>query len=308
MGALRYKSTLITALGLSMGISSAQADTTEDYAWAEQLVHTYLYDGMLQVWQQDRRPWNRLLSAHACQSDNTDQILSDSYSANTVLFARSMMDFGEFENDGPLSETRQQAVHDLSRLAFRLFSSAYAHGYARQVRYADGVSQGLHQTLCGDKAPAELLSTVQYPDVDEWSDQTREQALHITLHAEKGVDTFMGSVARHYDTMDALVYSHAYQVMDSYQSLFFTVNSEHNIADYASTLAESLAPEAVGEQAYSEFAYLTLTSGYHWGTLSVLAMLESEFPEIHEKVNMMAQRHIRNVTDSSANTMEAAGS
>ena len=305
------------ALALYCGcisITNAEADdsaaeqvpdqgTASQFVDAEQFVHGFLYDAMLNVWAEDRRAWNQLLHVHACGGEQQAQKLTHSYEKAQPLFSQTMLALADAQE--MFGENQQQAIlSDVAQLAYRLFSASYAHGYARQVQRAEDLSPGIQEELCGAPDPMRPEGPVNYPSSASWqlsldggetSELVAEQG-QISLHAENGYSAFKGILQQQYDKFDALVFSHAYQNTTAYDQLFFEVNRYENVQAYHASV-NNVAVDAEGlETPHADFAYLVLASGYHWGTLSVLAMLEEEYPRLHKKAKDKATSHIESVT------------
>lgn len=296
-------------------ISSAGAAVQENadpsgFVEAEQFVHGHLYDSMLQVWASDRRAWNKLLNVHACGGEQQQEKLASSYSAAESLFRQSIQNFADSQSQ--FGEENQKAVlNDVSQLAYRLFSASYAHGYARQVQQLTEFDDAIQQDLCGVSDKVTMPEMVEYSNNIHWRLSTtmaQQDPLFDTglkaveQHAQHGYRSFNKLLKQQYDNFDALVYSHAYQDPEAYDALFFSVNGYANVESYQAGV-ESLSgieKKRSEEDAipHADFAYLILASGYHWGKLSVLAMLEEEFPRLHAKTKSSATKHIQKVTQS----------
>ena len=270
-------------------------------AQAEQFVHANLFTGMIQVWSTDRRAWNQLLSVHACGSVNAQETLTVSYEANQPLFISAIQQLAD--NAAEFSSPEQQDIlQNVSQLAYRLFSASYAQGYARQVALADEISPGIHAELCGGEVLDKNAAFTEYPKNLAWQtldapDSAASQSLEP--HALNGYNAFNRLLSNQYAQFDALVYSHAYQRTDAYESLFFEVNKYENVEAYADQVRKLNAAEGHKDSlvGHDDFAFLVLSSGYHWGMMSVLAMLEEEFPEIHELKKQQATNQIEIVTE-----------
>lgn len=259
----------------------------------EQFVHSNLYTGMIQVWSYDRRPWNQLLNVHACNPQNADELLEASYQTNQPLFSQVMMSLAQ--NNNELTEEEQLILRDVSELAYRLFSASYGQGYARQVALADNIEPGIREALCGSQIDDKDLLRPDYSQGINWQ-STAIPIAQQTLepHANHGYKAFTTLLANQYAQFDALVYSHAYQKSDAYQSLFFEVNKYENVQAYGERVNQLSQQKPLSSifVGHNDFAYLVLSSGYHWGMMSVLAMLEEEFPEVHDVKKQHADEQI----------------
>lgn len=288
--------------------AKAELNNTESgFFEAEQFVQDHLYNGMLQVWSQDRRSWNQLLNVHACGGEQQQDKLASSYQVGQALFSQAILDFAEQQQLFPTS-LNQAVLSDVSQLAYRLFSASYAHGYARQVSQINVLDPGIKDELCGYEVNESQLELVQYPKTVQWKlapfsglSVSKFNRL-MSIQAMQGYRAFNILIAQRYEKFDALVYSHAYQNTQAYDQLFFEVNGFENVEAYIdivnSLKGSHLQPLDVSDDedtAHGGFAYLLLASGYHWGTLSVLAMLEEEFPRLHEKAKINATEYINRV-------------
>ncbi len=306
-----YTAILLAFCLLTGAVASDQnSSDLNGFAKAEQFVHGHLYDGMLQVWAVDRRSWNQLLSVHACGGNSQQEKLAGSYAAGESLFRQSMLNLAESQKQFSL-QSEQAVLNDVSQLAYRLFSASYAHGYARQVQRLENIDEGIQQELCGAADKVSMPGSVEYSESIEWqlseSNLTGHEGLiagkvAVEQHARHGYRSFSTLLQQQYDSFDALVYSHAYQNPDAYDTLFFTVNGYQNVESYQAGVDDLSGIEVNRSQQqeipHADFAYLVLASGYHWGTLSVLAMLEEEFPRLHVKAKSSAKAHIQKVTQA----------
>lgn len=269
------------------------------FADAEQFVHGYLYDAMIAVWSVDRKSWNQVLHVHACGDVNQTVRLEQSYQALYPLFSEAMQTLAERERVFT-QPAEASALVDSAQLAYRLFSASYAHGYARQILRADAISPGIREEICGSDALPEGISQVSYANDIVWqtSESASAELTEVNRHAEGGYQAFMAMLSNQYDKFDALVYSHAYQQTDAYDQLFVEVTRHENVSAYSSALHQNEVSEQ-GDMLpshHADFAYLVLSSGYHWGTLAVLALLEEEYPRLHEKAKTQAISHINGLT------------
>lgn len=279
----------------------------ESFANAEAFVHSFLYDGMVQVWNADRRAWNQLLNVHACGGEEQQTKLLASYQTNQPMFSQVMLSLAEGQEDFA-SEQSKAVLSDVAQLAYRLFSSSYAHGYARQVEFADKLDPDIQEELCGTDDLTNIQANVDYPDVITWQLDSVENIATSELntsyiafqqHAKFGYEAFGKLLVSQQENFDALVYSHAYQNTDAYDQLFFEVNKYENVQSYQQSVdVISQTTLSDKESTHADFAYLVLTSGYHWGTMSVLAMLEEEFPRLHLKAKTNATAQIEKVTQN----------
>ena len=275
------------------------------FADAEQFVHGYLYDAMIAVWSVDRKSWNQVLHVHACGDASQSVRLEQSYQALYPLFAEAMQTLAERES--VFTEPAEtKALADSAQLAYRLFSASYAHGYARQILRADTISPGLREEICGSDVLPEGISQISYANDIVWqtTDHASKELIEVNRHAEGGYQAFMSMLGGQYDKFDALVYSHAYQQTDAYDQLFVEVTRHENVSTYSSVLQPAFASgqdESLPTH-HADFAYLLLSSGYHWGTLAVLALLEEEYPRLHEKAKTQAISQIKGVMNSAPAT------
>ncbi|MCC2615209.1 hypothetical protein LJ739_02995 [Aestuariibacter halophilus] len=295
----------IAAALLSLSVSAQPANGPEPaelFLDAEAFVQAQLYPAMIQVWGGDRRAWNQLLHVHACGVESPQERLALSYEAGRGQFERAIRDMAaELQMfDG---EQAQAALSDVAQLAYRLFSASYAHGYARQVKLLNDLDDGIQEELCGDKVTHASEQWVLYSDAIEWqtvSTPTPEPLQRVNIHALLGAQAFEQLMSEQQARFDALVYSHAYQNTEAYDSLFFSVNGFDNVVRYQQQLDRLRGQSSVADEPppHTDFAYLLLTSGYHWGTLSVLAMLEEEYPRLSEKARLAASELVSQVTAS----------
>ncbi|WJG10738.1 hypothetical protein [Aliiglaciecola sp. LCG003] len=266
---------------------------------AEQFVHSNLYTGMIHVWSVDRRAWNLLLSAYSCGVDNNLEQLTQSYQTNQPVFADAMAILASHQATFS-SDAEKAALYDVSQLAYRLFSASYAKGYARQVKLADELSPGLREELCGGQLYQDSSEFLDYPQDLAWR-SFQEDFLatnnQLALHAQNGYKAFNILLQKQYEQFDALVYSHAYQQTDDYETLFFEVNKYENVQSYGQqvTKLSSMRNHVIAEAQQNDFAYLVLSSGYHWGMMSVLAMIEEEYPLLHDEKKRQGRAEIGNV-------------
>jgi hypothetical protein len=306
----RFTFILIVLAVFFQPVVKAELNSTESgFFEAEQFVQGHLYNGMLQVWNQDRRSWNQLLNVHACGGEQQQDKLAQSYQVGHALFSRSILDFAKQQQQFPTS-LNQAVLSDVSQLAYRLFSVSYAHGYARQISQIDTLDPGIKDELCGFEVATYHSELVDYPKSVDWKlspfsgvSVSKFNQL-MTIQAMQGYRAFNVLLAQQYEKFDALVYSHAYQNTQAYDQLFFEVNGFDNVEAYITAMnrladTELLSLDATNDEdaAHAGFAYLTLASGYHWGTLSVLAMLEEEFPRLHQKAKNNAAEHINKVVE-----------
>ncbi|GAA0853055.1 hypothetical protein [Aliiglaciecola litoralis] len=271
---------------------------------AQQFVHANLFTGMIHVWSVDRQPWNALLGVYLCGSTHDTSAIISSYEANQPIFSEAMKFLAS--NEGRFGEANQQAVlDDVAKVAYRLFSASYGQGYARQVKLADILSPGIHDELCGGRIIESDNQGVTYPSDMKWSsfnDVVLARNNGLKAHAQNGYQAFQVLLQQQYAQFDALVYSHAYQQSEAYEALFFEVNKIENVEQYGSqveTMATMTAnPGPTGSNSkQNEFAYLVLSTGYHWGMMSVLAMLEEEYPRLHDSKRQQAASHIAAVIE-----------
>lgn len=294
---------------IASGASIAAQETSlpNGFAEAEQFVHSHLYDSMIQVWATDRRAWNKLLNVHACGGEQQEEKLATSYSSGESLFRQSMQNIAE--SQAQFKDSDEQALlNDVSQLAYRLFSASYGHGYARQVKQLTVFDDAIQQDLCGVSEEIVMPELVEYSGDIQWHLSTQLESDDASLgdgleaverHAVHGYRSFSSLLKEQYDNFDALVYSHAYQDLEAYESLFFSVNGYQNVESYQAGV-DSLSGVVTSSSSDSEiphadFAYLVLASGYHWGKLSVLAMLEEEFPRLHVKTKDNATKHLEKI-------------
>lgn len=289
----------VSLLSLTAAGSSLASDQpTLGYQEAEEFVHGNLYSGMLQVWSEDRRAWNALLSVHACGGEQQQEKLTTSYESAQPLFSRAMVNLAQ---TAALFETpsEQDILMDVAQTAYRLFSASYAHGYARQVEMLGEIDSEIRGELCGTNDVPALPENVEYPVLPSWKvsvGDTAPQHEAIQDHAIHGYTAFNRLLKQQYAQFDALVYSHAYQNTDAYEVLFFEVNRFENVQAYQQGVNELAEITEQTQGGAGDFAYLVLSSGYHWGTLSVLAMLEEEYPRLHTKARDKATKHIERIT------------
>ncbi|GAC13087.1 hypothetical protein [Aliiglaciecola lipolytica] len=263
---------------------------------AEQFVHANLYTGMIHVRATNLRDWNQLLITYSCTAESEHKQLDKSYQNNHPVFSDAMKILAERENLFML-ESEQAVLTDISQLAYRLFSISYAKGYARQIELADQVSPGIRDELCdgniGDVDPNFLgyRNTVVWHSFETPLLQNNNG---LVAHAENGDRAFQILLEQQYLQFDALVYSHAYQRTDAYQTLFFEVNKFENVQQYGDQVSQMSSLLAGTEQhnKHNDFAYLVLSSGYHWGMMSILALLEEEYPRVHELKKQQATQLI----------------
>ena len=266
---------------------------------AEQFVHGNLFTGMIHVWEQDRRPWNALLAAYSCGVERHSSAVVASYEANQPVFAEAMTILASQQNLFT-SRDEQAALHDVSKLAYRLFSASYGKGYARQVSLADSLSPGIHEELCGGRIIRQGSQKIDYSTDIQWSSfntSLLEQNNGLQAHAQNGDKAFQTLLNQQYAQFDALVYSHAYQQPDAYETLFFEVNKYENVEQYGKQVS-FMASTQDADNKHNDFAYLVLTSGYHWGMMSVLAMLEEEYPRLHDSKKQKATAEVEAITTS----------
>ncbi|MCV2883781.1 hypothetical protein OE749_03570 [Aestuariibacter sp. AA17] len=277
------------------------------YLDAEQFVHANLYDAMAAVWAVDRKSWNQVLYAHACVNNAQSIPLQQAYQALYPLFSEAMQTLSERANQFD-SDLEQAILADVAQLGFRLFSSSYAHGYARQVVYTNSMSDGVQEEMCGAPVAGEHIGSVDYEHSVQWStarflnDSPSSSLLEASMngllhHANYGYQSFKRFLALEYSAFDALVYSHAYQNMPAYNTLFVHVTEHENVKRYTQELNKQLPSEVPSVSDYSDFAFLTLSSGYHWGTMSVLALVEEEYPSLHVKIKRQALDDVRTTTE-----------
>lgn len=269
---------------------------------AEQFVHANLFTGMIHVWEQDRRPWNALLGAYSCGIERHSTAVVSSYEANHPVFAEAMTILAS-NQDMFTNDEEKAALQDVSKLAYRLFSASYAKGYARQVSLADSISPGIHEELCGGRIIRQGPQKIDYPEDIQWSSfntSLLEQNNGLQAHAQNGDKAFQTLLNQQYAQFDALVYSHAYQQTDAYETLFFEVNKFENVEQYGKQVRYMASIRSTSNQQndekHNDFAYLVLTSGYHWGMMSVLAMLEEEYPRLHDSKKQQATAEVEAVT------------
>lgn len=306
----RFAFIFVILSGLLQPCARAELNNTESgFFEAEQFVQGHLYNGMLQVWSQDRRSWNQLLNAHACGGERQQDKLAESYQVGQALFSQSILGLAQQQQQFPTS-LNQAVLSDVSQLAYRLFSASYAHGYARQISQIDALDPGIKDELCGFEVINSHSELVDYPKSIDWKlapfsgvSVSKFNQL-MSIQAMQGYRAFNILLAQQYDKFDALVYSHAYQNTQAYDQLFFEVNGFENVEVYIANMnalgvSELVSLDATNDEdaAHAGFAYLTLASGYHWGTLSVLAMLEEEFPRLHQKAKNNATEYINRVTE-----------
>jgi hypothetical protein len=258
---------------------------------AKVFVRDNLFSAMIHVWSVDRQSWNDMLGAFSCGTEDLSAIISKTYQANHPLFSQQILQLASVIEE--LSAARQQEALELwSRLAFGLFSVSYAQGYTHQIRLADKISPGIHADLCGGRtidSQTPPLAILNDPQVTSTHRDLLGQNNGLQLHKQFGYQAFETMIPQIQGQLDALVYSHAYQQPEAYQALFFEVNKFENTELYGQRV------EAIGSEneqdlkltqsrvnQHNEFAYLLLTSGYHWGMMSVLVMLEEEYPRLHD--------------------------
>lgn len=272
---------------------------------AQQFVHANLFTGMIHVWSEDRQPWNALLGAYLCGSSDETSSIVTSYEANQPIFSDAMQVLANHQ--ARFSSDDQQAVlDDVSKLAYRLFSASYAKGYARQVTLADSLSPGIHEELCGGRIIDSPDDAIRYSSDVKWSSFSNpvlSDSNGLQAHAQNGYQAFQVLLKQQQSQFDALVYSHAYQQSDAYETLFFEVNKFENVEQYGQQLKvlsslSNAAKKAVSnvDTKHNDFAYLVLSSGYHWGMMSVLAMLEEEYPRLHDSKRQQATEEVKAVT------------
>jgi hypothetical protein len=304
----RFASIFVVLAGLFHPVVKAELNSTESgFFEAEQFVQDHLYNGMIEVLGQDRLSWNQLLNVHACGGEQQLDKLAGSYQAGQALFNQSILNFSQQQQLFPTS-LNQAVLSDVAQLAYRLFSASYAHGYARQVSVINLLDPGIKDELCGYEVQGAQAELVEYSEAIKWklapfSGVSVSKFNQImTIQAMQGYRAFNALLAQQYEKFDALVYSHAYQNTQAYDQLFFEVNGFENVEAYIAnmnTLRDGNSLNLDGsndaDAAHAGFAYLLLASGYHWGTLSVLAMLEEEFPRLHQKAKNNATEHINRV-------------
>lgn len=268
---------------------------------AEYFVHSNLFVGIKQVQDQNRAAWNQMLSVYACGSLQASADLSRSFVATSPVFVEKIRQLAQQEN--VFSTPQDQLVlNDVAQLAYRLFTASYATGYARQIRLAEELVAGIQDDFCGGQI---YPNTTSYPDMpgdSVWSSfngQNWTAKSMLEAHVKNGVRAFDKLVQQQYLQFDALVYSHAYQATESYQALFFEVNRYENVEGYGRYVVEFSSGLDAGDPdlGFVDFAYLVLTSGYHWGMMSILAIVEEDFPQIHDLKKQQASEQIQKATD-----------
>lgn len=249
----------------------------------EQFVQTTMFESIIQVRQAKRLAWNKLLSIYTCGSKSTDQQVP-------VLLASMQIDFQASIRATAaqlqvfVMENEKAILNDISQTAFRLFSATYAKGYARQIRLADEIQSGIRNDFCGGQVnpiPPDLSAfskTLIWKAEGKFNASTNQS---LTAYLNQGIGVFEKKIQQQSSLFEALVYSHAYQRNEEYQMLFFEVNKFENVENYASKVNTSAQ--------HSEFAYLVLSSGYHWGMMSVLAILEQDFTELHDAKRQVSE-------------------
>ncbi|GAA6184656.1 hypothetical protein [Aliiglaciecola sp. NS0011-25] len=273
---------------------------------AEQFVHANLFTAMVHVRATNLADWNALLIAYSCSADIDHSTLDNSYNRNQPIFTEAMKTLAEQENLFT-AEQQQDVLADVSQLAYRLFSISYAKGYARQIELADDLSPGIREELCDGKVGGLNSPYLGYRNSVAWrsfNTPLLKSLNGLQAHARNGDKAFQILLNQQYVQFDALVYSHAYQQTDAYQSLFFEVNKFENVELYGNEVSK-LSPQISDIKAqnkHNDFAYLVLSSGYHWGMMSVLAMLEEEYPRVHDlkkaQATQMVLETLKNLQDS----------
>lgn len=267
---------------------------------AQQFVHANLFAGMIEVWNTDRRTWNSYLNANLCGAIDKPQLVAKTTEINQPTFITKMVQAASHQGLF-LAPNEQAVLEDVSGLSYQLFSASYAKGYARQVGLADELSPGMLEEMCQGRVLTGEDQKDVIPTGLNWSSfSTPLLAVNNGLmpHAQNGSQAFQQLLQQQYAQFDALVYSHAYQQSEAYQVLFFEVNKYENVQFYGS-LVDSLSDQInlnTMSQEHDDFAYLILSSGYHWGMLSVLMVLEQEYPRLHDRKKKQAALEIESIT------------
>lgn len=268
---------------------------------AQQFVHANLFAGMIQVWNTDRLAWNTYLNAQLCGAVDKAKLIAEMNQKNQPVFVSKMTEAASHQALF-LEPSEQAALEDVAQLAYRLFSNSYATGYTRQVGLADALSPGMQEELCQGRVLADAGQDSVKSRSLRWSSYTSPILADnngLIPHAENGNQAFQQLLQQQYAQFDALVYSHAYQQSEAYQVLFFEVNKYENVQSYGE-LVGNLSETGLGglnSQNHNDFAYLILSSGYHWGMLSVLAVLEEEYPRLHDRKKQQAALEIKTITE-----------
>ncbi|TRY29908.1 hypothetical protein [Aliiglaciecola sp. M165] len=266
---------------------------------AQKFVHANLFAGMIQVWNTDRAAWNAYLNAQLCGAVDKAELIAQTSKKNLPIFVSNMTQVASHQALF-LEPNEQAALEDVAQLAYQLFSTSYAKGYARQVSLADEMSPGMQEEMCQGR----VLTDEQQNEVNtglRWTSFTTPVLAKnngLNPHAQNGEKAFQQLLQQQYAQFDALVYSHAYQQSEAYQVLFFEVNKYENVQSYGEHVSR-LSGTALGaqnSQFHDDFAYLILSSGFHWGMLSVLAVLEEEYPRLHDRKKQQAAIQIKTIT------------
>ncbi|MDO6693809.1 hypothetical protein Q4574_10960 [Aliiglaciecola sp. 3_MG-2023] len=295
VSARQFIALLVTLVVLSTGCSTPKVLSEDELtelnkhnqllSEAEHFVHANIFTGMVHVRATNLQEWNQLLIAYSCSADLDHTTLDNSYNQNYPIFVDAMKTLAEQE-DLFTSTQAKNVLADVSQLAYRLFSVSYATGYARQIQLADTLSPGIREELCDGRVGTVNSYSLGYRNSVAW--RSFDTALlannnGLQAHAKNGDKAFQTLLNQQYEQFDALVYSHAYQQTDAYQSLFFEVNKFENVELYGKEVTRlSLTYiDIEAQNKHNDFAYLMLSSGYHWGMMSVLALLEEEYPRVH---------------------------
>lgn len=259
----------------------------------EQFVQSSLFAGMIEVRRANRLAWNSLLSIYACGSESAGQQVPILLTKMQTDFQASMQATAAQINVFVL-ENEQAILDDVSQTAFRLFSATYAKGYARQIALADEIQDGTKGDFCGGEINSIPNDLSAFSKKVSW--QTRAEVLNLTKlslapHLNHGLTVFDQTIKQQGRVFEALVYSHAYQRTEQYQLLFFEVNKFDNVKRYAASVHDSAQSADIYKnlEGHNDFAYMVLSSGYHWGMMSVLAILEQDFGDLHDEKRRLSE-------------------
>ncbi|MEP4888820.1 MAG: hypothetical protein ABJV04_02240 [Aliiglaciecola sp.] len=281
---------LLSGCSTQKALTKAELDAFNEHnqllSQAEHFVHGNIFTGMVHVRASSLQSWNNLLKTYSCSADLDHRTLDNSYNQNQPIFTDAMQTLAESESLFT-SEQEKNVLADVSQLAYRLFSISYAKGYAHQIKLANELSPGLRDELCDGKVDEGNAYYLGYRNSVVWrsfDSALLENLNGLQAHARNGDKAFQKLLDQHYAQFDALVYSHAYQQSEAYQSLFFEINKFENVELYGEEVSRLSIrySEVEVQNKHNDFAYLMLSSGYHWGMMSVLALLEEEYPRVHD--------------------------
>ncbi len=265
----------------------------------EEFVEASLFNSMISVQKDNRLEWNKLLSIYSCGSESGKQNVAKIIADIQPKF-RSRIQATASQYEVFVLPHEKAILADVSDIAFRLFSAAYAAGYARQIELAETVEQGTKSDLCGGIVKSNTTNLNAFAANMNWQSDTAGISLTKRLlapHIDLGIKVFNQVLLERGSTFEALVYSHAYQRIEEYQQLFFEVNKLENVNSYALAVqGNSFFMDDIADAAkHNEFAYLLLTSGYHWGMMSVLVILEQDFQKLHKLKKRDSEKLIEQV-------------